>query len=147
MNEIDWPQFKQWMAITSKFPTRFVTPDMKRRVKMSFSPSCHPIFLAIAFEFVDLVAIIMRTHQLNRELLNQFGLSPLALACNIGNLRIARILVESGAEVDIEDNVQSLESQRWKHATKPYHCYHIPWTLGHNATPSSCWCRSQPDFL
>ena len=106
INEIDWPQFKPWMAITSKFPTRFVTTDMRRRVKMSFSPSCHPIFLAIAFEFVDLVAIIVRTHQLNGELLNQFGLSPLALACNIGNLRIARILLESGSEVDIEHKVQ-----------------------------------------
>ena len=106
INEIDWPQFKKWMAITSKFPTRFVTTDMRRRVKMSFSPSCHPIFLAIAFEFVDLVAIIVRNHQLNRELLNQFGLSPLALACNIGNLRIARILLESGAEVDIEHKIQ-----------------------------------------
>ena len=131
INEIDWPQFKQWMAITSKFPTRFVTPDMKRRVKMSFSPSCHPIFLAIAFEFVDLVAIIMRTHQLNRELLNQFGLSPLALACNIGNLRIARILVESGAEVDIEDNVQSWRAKDGNMPPNPITAavYHGRWAI------------------
>ena len=131
INETDRPQFEQWMAITSKFPTRFVTPDMKLRVKMSFSSSRHPIFLAIAFEFVDLVEIMLRDHQLNKDLLNQFQLSPLALACNIGNLRIAKDLVEGGAEINIEDKVRFWSAKDGHMPPNPISAtiYHRHWAI------------------
>ena len=128
----DTSQFKKWSSIVSKFPLRFLDAGIQRKVQMSFSKSHHPIFLAIAFELEALASDIAHSDNIiDENLINQVEMTPLVLACNIGNIPITKMLIERGADINANGELHSISSgdEPWPLNPMIATIYHRHWDV------------------
>ncbi|KAK5050918.1 hypothetical protein LTR84_003477 [Exophiala bonariae] len=95
---------QHWVSYVEQLSTVNVEDKGSMRLQLSLSRMRHPIFLVVAFAFNEFYNDNWTADLNDMHLVNEYGLTPLAVACNIENFAMARILVMKGAAVDIMDN-------------------------------------------
>jgi ankyrin repeat protein len=94
-------RFEQWVSLVSSFKSSSIM-ETKWRLKLraSLGDPPQPIFLIVAFDLVPLMKFFLSLAGIRLETRNQFGLTPLALACNLGHLEIVSLLIRRGVSID-----------------------------------------------
>lgn len=78
--------------------------DNKINIDISNDRDDSILILAIMNEYIDMIKLIINYISDINDNYNYDFMSPLHLACDIGNIEIVQLLLENGADTDILDN-------------------------------------------
>lgn len=78
--------------------------DNKINIDISNDRDDSVLILAIMNEYIDMIKLIINYISDINDNYNYDFMSPLHLACDIGNIEIVQLLLENGADTDILDN-------------------------------------------
>jgi ankyrin repeat protein len=69
--------------------------------KLICSRPAHPVFLVITFDLKIFLQDMLEMLEAHEDLINSMNLMPLALACNLGRIDAASLLLEKGERINI----------------------------------------------
>lgn len=78
--------------------------DNKINIDISNDRDDSILILAIMNEYIDMIKLIINYISDINDNYNYDFMSPLHLACEIGNIEIVQLLLENGADIDVLDN-------------------------------------------
>lgn len=78
--------------------------DNKINIDISNDRDDSILILAIMNEYIDMIKLIINYISDINDNYNYDFMSPLHLACDIGNIEIVQLLLENGADTDVLDN-------------------------------------------
>jgi|LakMenE01Jun11ns_1017448.scaffolds.fasta_scaffold9943810_7 ankyrin repeat protein len=78
--------------------------DNKINIDISNDRDDSILILAIMNEYIDMIKLIINYISDINDNYNYDYMSPLHLACEIGNIEIVQLLLENGADIDVLDN-------------------------------------------
>ena len=81
----------------------FIKKCIDNKINIDFSNNSI-LILAIMNEYIDMIKLIINYISDINDNYNYDFMSPLHLACDIGNIEIVQLLLENGADIDVLDN-------------------------------------------
>jgi ankyrin repeat protein len=99
--ESSTPTYATWIHFVCSLKTSRIEEKSRIWFKLISSRPPHLIFLVVTFDLNIFLQSTLEMPGLNENLVNSLDLSPLALACNLGRIEAARMLLDKGEMVNI----------------------------------------------
>jgi len=114
--ESNTSRYTTWMQVVSSLKRKRIAERWRLWLRLALSRPSEPIFLLITFNLDFILEQLPRIVENSLDSINSVGLSPLALACNLGRSHAVKVLLAKGTVVNIGNGVfhdYSLTDDPW----------------------------------